>query len=88
MYSWYTEKLTPFRALASDRVVDNITKLARMSRNPRRIHDVKKGGTQVPLHPLQRIILSQNPGGLSPPREDYHLSPCRFRTVTPICREK
>ena len=39
-------------------------------------------------HPLQRIILSHNPGGLSPPREDYHLSLCRFRTVTPICREK
>ena len=40
----------PFRALASDRMVNNITKLARMSRNLRRIHDVKKGGTWVPLH--------------------------------------
>ena len=37
------------------------------------------------LSPLQRIILSHNPGGLSTLREDYHLSPCRFRTVTPIC---
>ena len=32
--------------------------------------------------------LSHYPGGLSPPREDYHLYLCRFRTVTPICREK
>lgn len=40
----------PFRALASDRMVNNITKLARMSRNLRRIHDVQKGGTWVPLH--------------------------------------
>ena len=39
-------------------------------------------------HPQERIITSHYPGGLSLPREDYHLSPCRFRTVTPICREK
>ena len=29
-------------------------------------------------HPLERIISSHFPGGLSPPGEDYHLSPCRF----------
>ena len=53
-----------------------------------------QGGLSPPLttlgdyHPLERIITSHYPGGLSPPREDYHLSPCRFRIVTPICREK
>ena len=49
------KKLTPFRALASDRVVDNITKLARMRRNPWHIHDVKNGGTRGPLQVLWRI---------------------------------
>ena len=53
-----------------------------------------QGGLSPPLttlgdyHPQERIITSHYPGGLSLPREDYHLSPCRFRTVTPICREK
>ena len=46
--------------------------------------------TQRGLSPpiQERIITSHYPGGLSPPREDYHLSPCRFRIVTPICRDK
>ena len=53
-----------------------------------------QGGLSPPLttlgdfQPLERIISSHYPGGLSPPREDYHLSPCRFWIVTPICREK
>ena len=53
-----------------------------------------QGGLSPPLttlgdfQPLERIITSHYPGGLSLPRKDYHLSPCRFRTVTPICREK
>ena len=39
-----------------------------------------QGGLSPPLttlgdyHPLERIITSHYPGGLSPPREDYHLS--------------
>ena len=59
-----------------------------------------QGGLSPPLttlgdfQPLERIITPKR--GLSPltilglslPREDYHLSPCRFRTVTPICKEK
>ena len=45
-----------------------------------------QGGLSPPIQ--ERIITSHNPGGLSPPREDYHLSPCRFRIVTPICRDK
>ena len=53
-----------------------------------------QGGLSTPLttlgdyHPLERIITSHHPGGLSPPTEDYHLSRCRCRTVKPICREK
>ena len=39
-----------------------------------------QGGLSPPLttlgnyQPLERIIISHYPGGLSPPREDYHLS--------------
>ena len=53
-----------------------------------------QGGLSPPLttlrdyQPLEMTITSHYPGGLSLRREDYHLSPCRFRTVTPICREK
>ena len=53
-----------------------------------------QGGLSPPLttlgdyHPLERIITSHYSGGLSPPREDYHLSLCSFRMVTPICRDK
>ena len=53
-----------------------------------------QGGLSPPLttlrdyQPLEMTITSHYPGGLSRRREDYHLSPCRFRTVTPICREK
>ena len=53
-----------------------------------------QGGLSPPLttlgdyHPLERIITSHYPGGLSPPKENYHLSPCRFWIFTPICRDK
>ena len=62
-----------------------------------------QGGLSPPLttlgdyQPLEKIITSHYPGGLSPPREDYHLSPswgiitpyrCRCQTIKPICREK
>ena len=61
-----------------------------------------QGGLSPPLttlgyyQPLERISPSFSLSwgiitpkrGLSLPREDYHFSPCRFRTVTPICREK
>ena len=55
-----------------------------------------QGGLSPPLttlgdyQPLERIITSLLPilGDYQPPREDYHLSHCRYRAVTSICREK
>ena len=42
-----------------------------------------------PLQFSRGIITStHNLGGLSPPREYYHLSPCGFRIVTSICRDE
>ena len=39
-------------------------------------------------YPTGIITSTHNFGGLSPPREYYHLSPCGFRIVTSICRDK
>ena len=39
-------------------------------------------------HRERSFHLSSTQGGLSPSREDYHLSPCRFRIVSPVCRDK
>ena len=39
-------------------------------------------------YPRGIITSTHNLGGLSPPTEYYHLSPCGFRIVTSICRDK
>ena len=44
--------------------------------------------TQGGLSPRERIITCHYPGRLSPPREDYHLSTCRFWIITPVWRER
>ena len=40
------------------------------------------------LSPRERIITCHYPGRLSPPREDYHLSTCRFWIITLVWRER
>ena len=68
--------------------IDSCYSLKRRTRHLERSFHLFNTQRGLPPPIQERIITSHFPGGLSPPREDYHLSPCRFRIVTPICRDK